>query len=103
RADELERRGELSLTLGAIPYHRERGSDPRGAGARAVLAVLQHCMLSGFYAAVLDLAHRSYALLDWDTQPEECRRVTAKLTMVRAAMGRPDEAGELYDHACMQT
>jgi len=103
RADELERRGELSLTLGAIPYHRERGSDPRGAGARAVLAALQHCMLSGFYDAVLDLAHRSYALLDWDTQPEECWRVTSKLTMALAAMGRPDEAGELYDHACMQT
>ena len=103
RADELERRGELSLTLGAIPYHRERGSDPRGAGVRAVLAALQHCMLSGFYDAVLDLAHRSYALLDWETQPEECWRVTSKLTMALAAMGRPDEAGELYDDACMQT
>jgi tetratricopeptide (TPR) repeat protein len=103
RADELERCGELSLTLGAIPYHRERGSDPGGAGARAVLAALQHCMLSGFYDAVLDLAHRSYALLDWETQPEECWRVTSKLTMALAAMGRPDEAGELYDDACTQT
>jgi tetratricopeptide (TPR) repeat protein len=103
RADELERRGELTLTLGAIPYHRERGSDPRGAGARAVLAALEHCMLSGFYDAVLDLAHRSYALLDWETEPEECWRVTSKLTMALAAMGRADEAGELYDHACTQT
>lgn len=103
RADELERRGDLSLTLGAIPYHRERGTDPRGAGARAVLAALQHCMLSGFYDAVLDLAHRSYALLDWATEPEECWRVTSMLTMALAAMGRPDEAAELYDHACMQT
>ena len=103
RADELERRGELSLTLGAIPYHRERGADPRGAGARAVLAALQHCMLSGYYDAVLDLAHRSYALLDWATQPEECWRVTSKLTMALAAMGRPDEASDLYDHACVQT
>ena len=103
RADELERRDELSLTLGAIPYHRERGADPRGAGAQAVLAALQHCMLSGYYDAVLDLAHRSYALLDWATQPEECWRVTSKLTMALAAMGRPDEAAELYDHACVQT
>ena len=60
-------------------------------------------MLSGFYDAVLDLAHRSYALLDWETQPEECWRVTSKLTMALAAMGRPDEAAELYDDACMQT
>ncbi len=96
-------RDELSLTLGAIPYHRERGADPRGAGARAVLAALQHCMLSGYYDAVLDLAHRAYALLDWATQPEECWRVTSKLTMALAAMGRPDEAAELYDHACVQT
>ena len=103
RADELEARGELSLTLGAIPYHRERGSDPRGAGAQAVLAALQHCMLYGYYDAVLDLAHRAYALLDWSEQPEECWRVTSKLTMALAAMGRPDEAAELYDHACVQT
>jgi tetratricopeptide (TPR) repeat protein len=103
RADELEARGERSLELGAIPYHRERGSDPRGAGAQAVLAALQHCMLSGFYDAVLDLAHRAYALLDWSEQPEECWRVTSKLTMALAAMGRPDEAAELYDHACVQT
>ena len=68
-----------------------------------MLAALQHCMLSGYYDAVLDLAHRAYALLDWTEQPEECWRVTSKLTMALAAMGRPDEAAELYDHACVQT
>ena len=60
-------------------------------------------MLSGFYEAVLDLARRSYALLDWDTQPEECWRVTSKLTMALGGVGRPGRGGELYDDACAQT
>jgi len=99
----LQARGERSLLLGAVPFHRERGSDRRGAGAQAVLVALQHCMLMGYYDAVVELAHRSYALLDWAEQPEECWRVTSKLTMAYAAMGRPDEADALYDQACMQT
>jgi len=103
RAARLEQRGELSLALGAVLLHRERGSDPRGAGAEALLAALQHCMLEGYYDAVLDLAHRCYAVLDWTEQPEECWRVTSKLTMALAAMGRADEAAALYDGACMQT
>jgi tetratricopeptide (TPR) repeat protein len=103
RAEWLERAGELSVRFGAVPFHRERGADPRGAGARAVLEALQHCMLMGFYDAVVDLANRSYALLDWTQQPEECWRVTSKLTMAHVATGRPDEAAALYDQACMQT
>ena len=47
--------------------------------------------------------HRSLALLDWDTQPEECWKVTSKLTTVLAAMGRADEAEALYDRACVST
>jgi hypothetical protein len=35
RAAELEARGEPSLAVGAIPYHREHGTDPSGGGARA--------------------------------------------------------------------
>jgi tetratricopeptide (TPR) repeat protein len=102
RADELEACGEASLRLGAIPFHRERGSDPEQARV-AVLHALQQCMLMGFYDAVEDLAARSLALLDWDAQPEECWKVTSKLTTVLAAMGRPDEAEELYDRACANT
>jgi tetratricopeptide (TPR) repeat protein len=60
-------------------------------------------MLMGFYDAVVDLANRGYALLDWTQQPEECWRVTSKLTMAHVATGRPDEAAALYDQACMQT
>ena len=103
RADALDARDELTLRVGAIAFHRERGSDPRGAGAQAVLFALQHCMLMGYYEAVVDLAHRSYALVDWASAPEECWRITSKLTMAFAAMGRADEAAAMYDEACRQT
>nr|BFE82250.1 hypothetical protein GCM10020093_048510 [Planobispora longispora] len=34
RAAELEATGEFALRLGAVPFHRERGTDPRGRGRR---------------------------------------------------------------------
>jgi tetratricopeptide (TPR) repeat protein len=103
RAGELEQRDELSLGLGSVPFHRERGADPEGAGAEALLAALQHCMLMGFYDGVIDLARRCYAVLDWETQPERCWLVTAKITMALAVQGRPDEAATLYDEGCAQS
>lgn len=103
RADELAARGEVTLGLGAVPFHRERGSDPEGAGAETLLAALQHCMLMGFHEAVIDLGRRCQAILHWDTRPEDCWRVTAKLAMALAVLGRPDEAAALYDDACAQT
>jgi tetratricopeptide (TPR) repeat protein len=103
RALELEGRNEASLRLGAIPFHRERGADPSGAGAAALLHALEHCMLNGFYPAVIDLARRSGAVLDWETRAEECWLVTAKISLALAALGRPDEALSLYDDACART
>jgi len=100
RADCLEARDEESLRLGAIPFHREHGSDPAGAGAGALLHALQHCMFMGFYDAVVDLAGRASKLLDWATQPDECWLTTAKATTALAALGRADEAELLYDEAC---
>ena len=35
RARDLEQGADSAATLGAIPYHRERGSDPAGAGSTA--------------------------------------------------------------------
>lgn len=103
RAAELEARDELSLRLGAIPFHRERGSDPAGAGADALATALEHCVLLGFYEAVIDLGRRSFALLDWDQQPERCWLVTAKMSTAFSVFDRPDEAAELYDAACAHT
>ena len=103
RAHELEGRDEASLRLGAIPFHREHGSDPRGAGAAALSAALEHCVLLGFYHAVLDLGARALALLDWAEDPKACWLVVAKVTTALTALGRPDEAAELYDDACAAT
>jgi len=103
RADDLEASGEQSLRLGAIPYHRERGTDPRGAGARALLDAIERCVLEGFYHAVIDFGPRCLAVLDWRTQDEDCWLVTAKVTTALTALNRPEEVEELYDRACAAT
>ena len=61
RADELEALGEQTLRLGAVPFHRERGSDP-AAAVRALRHALDHCAGLGFHAAAADLARRGLAL-----------------------------------------
>ena len=103
RADELATRDEMTLRVGAIPFHREHGANPRNDGAAALLTALEYCMLQGFYPAVIDLARRSYAVLDWATRPEDCWLVTAKITLALAALGRPDDALARYDDACAQS
>lgn len=99
RATELEALDEPSLGLGAIPFHREYGSSLAAATA-ALRTALEHCVLVGCYDAVLDLGTRSFAVLDWDTQPEECWLVTAKVCTALTALDRPDEAAQAYDEAC---
>jgi tetratricopeptide (TPR) repeat protein len=102
-ADELTARGEFSLHLGAIPFHREHGSDPRGAGADAVERALQYCVMQGCYESVIDFGRRVLALLDWDEEPERCWLATVKMCTALAALNRPDEAEELYDEACRRS
>ena len=58
RAEELARSTEFSLHLGAIPYHLEHGSDPAGAGAKALRAAMDHCQKTGLYQAAADLGLR---------------------------------------------
>lgn len=103
RAEELTARAELSLTLGAIPFHRERGTDPTGAGAESVERALLHCTLHGLYEAAVDLGRRAFALLDWEAQPERCWLVTVKMCTALAALDRPEEAEELYEDACRRS
>jgi len=103
RADKLEALNDPSLRLGAILYHREYGSDPRGLGAQRLLEAIEHCVLEGFYHAVIDLAPRCSAVLDWTTQAADCWLVTAKVTTALTALDRPDEADDHYDRACAAT
>lgn len=103
RAEALVDRGEVSLTLGAIPFHRERGSDPAGAGADALFAAVTHCSLMGFYDAVLQLGARCLTVLDWSTQTERCWIVTMKIALAHTVSDQPQEAAEAYDLACAAT
>ncbi len=99
RADELEAVGEASLRLGAIPFHRERGSDPSGRGAAALAEALNYCIDMGFYDATVDLGKRGRVVIDWQRQPDLYWTFTSKMTTSLAALGRPEEAHALYDEA----
>ena len=100
RADELEASGDDAARLGAIPHHRLRGTDPLGAGVAALLHAVEHCVLMGFYDAVIELGRTALDLLSWDERPEDCWLVVAKLATAYTALDRPDEAAALYDEAC---
>ncbi len=95
RAAELEARGDLSLRLGAIPYHRERGSDPEKAG-QALEEAVEICHGKGYYHATIELAERGRALIAWD-QPRRRFRLTADLAQSLAILDRAAEAEQLYD------
>ena len=95
RADDLAARGETSLELGAIAFHRERGSDPAGAGARALRRALEYCLDHGFYHATIDLGRRGRAVVDVDDL-DMYWAFTTKMTSSLAALGRAAEAEQLY-------
>lgn len=102
RAAELEATGEGSYRLGAVPFHREHGSDPRGAGVQALLVASDWCIENGFYDATVDLARRGLALVDPadadDTDPlTTWWPLTTKVTMSLAALDRAAEAMAMYD------
>jgi hypothetical protein len=62
RAARLEVLGEPSLRLGAIPFHRERGSAP-GAGVAALTYAVSQCFRSGWYDAAVEFGNRLRAML----------------------------------------
>ncbi len=99
RAAELAAAGEHSPRLGAIPYHREHGTDPSGAGTKALREGLDYCIDMGFYEATVDFGRRGRAAIDWQRQRELWWVFTTKMTTSLAALGRPAEAEELYDEA----
>jgi tetratricopeptide (TPR) repeat protein len=102
QADALEALGEASLRLGAIPFHRERGSDPSGRGAAALAEALNYCIDMGFYDATVDLGQRGRAVIDWQRQVDLYWTFTTKMTTSLAALGRPAAAHALYDEARAQ-
>ena len=99
RAEALEAAGERSHALGAIPYHREQGTDPLGKGVTALAHAMDHSMLLGFYHATLDMCRRGRALLDPERHPEFWWFFTGKMPTSLSALGRVDEAEAICDEA----
>ncbi len=99
RAAELAATGEFAPRLGAIPYHLERGSDPNGAGVRALAAAAGHCFAAGFHEAVADLGARGRRLASAGQDPHHWWLFTSLAAGSLAALGRGEQAEALYDEA----
>ena len=97
RAAELEAEADAAgLRLGAIPYHRERGDDPQGAGRRALRAALEHCVAAGYSSATVDFGVRGRAVSDpVDHQQDYCH-FSAKAASALIPLGRIAECAEIY-------
>ncbi|HCT75096.1 MAG TPA: hypothetical protein DGT23_00580 [Micromonosporaceae bacterium] len=91
RADELEALGEFSLWLGAIPYHRGRGSSP-SAARDAYRVALEHCMGEAFYDAGLWLAETLATIAD----PADHYWVQTQRADFLFLLGRPAEVEPIY-------
>lgn len=99
RAVQLEQQQQWSLHLGAIPYHRERGSSPAQLGAKALEEALDYCINIGYYEATVDFGYRGRAVIDWNTQFAYYWVFTTKATTSLAALTRAEEAEKLYIEA----
>ncbi len=97
RAAELEAREEPSLAFGALPWHRERGSDPGGAGVAALRHAQVHCRLFGFYHAAADLGMRGSRLVDRERDWTRWWPFVADTMVCLASAGRAEEAEALVE------
>jgi tetratricopeptide (TPR) repeat protein len=96
RAAELALDGDLSLRLGAIPYHLEHGADTANAGGAALLEAATYATGMGFWHAMLDYGPRGRAVVDPDTQRETYWNFSGKLASALTLVGRSAEAELLY-------
>ncbi|GGS69460.1 hypothetical protein GCM10010156_30270 [Planobispora rosea] len=98
RADELEAQGTIGARLGAIPYHRERGTDPRRA-VEALRFAVEWCLDSGYHHAVAELGLRALPLVDPETEPDLWWRFLHSTATALGSLRREDEAEALFDRA----
>jgi tetratricopeptide (TPR) repeat protein len=96
RADALTPGADRGLLLGAVPYHRELGSDPTGAGRAALRTALELCVAAGYSAATVDFGMRGRALCDPDADQEDYCHFTAKAASAMIAFGQVEECAQLY-------
>jgi tetratricopeptide (TPR) repeat protein len=103
RADELVARDEKSLTLGAIPYHREHGSDPAEAGKTALHLAQDYSVCMGFYDAVVELGNRCVALFSAAEDLRTWFLAMSKTALALAIMNRSGEAEVILDEIRFST
>ncbi|MGV9246134.1 tetratricopeptide repeat protein [Streptomyces sp. NPDC003710] len=96
RADSLEGTASWGVRMGAIAYHRERGSDQAGAGRTALLAAQRHAVATGFSAAVVDLGLRGRGVSDPGIHEHDYWEFTREAAAACIPIGRLDESMELY-------
>jgi tetratricopeptide (TPR) repeat protein len=99
RADELDALDQQSLRLGAIPYHREHGGDPAGAGVHALYAAMDHSLVLGFYDATVEYGERGIALVDPRQDERQWWMFAVELGLALSLLSRTREAERLYDEA----
>ncbi|WP_051967550.1 tetratricopeptide repeat protein [Kitasatospora mediocidica] len=97
RADELEQASpSRGVRVGALAYHREHGSDPMGAGRRALLAAQRSCVEVGFSAAVIDLGLRGRAVTDPEVDEHDFWEFTHQAASACIPVNRNSQSMELY-------
>jgi len=95
RADELADHPTRGVQIAALPFHRERGSDPTHASAAAVMTAIQLCTTVGFSEMVIELGERGRALIDPVEDPESYRKITNMLITEVLSFKRFEYAMEL--------
>lgn len=103
RAEALESRDRFSDRLGAVPYHREHGSDPAGSGAVALRAALDYCINMGFYHANIDFGERGRAVSVGPERNGRWLAFSTKMTTALAALDRPRDAENLFEEVRTRT
>jgi tetratricopeptide (TPR) repeat protein len=94
RAEEIAPNASWSLRVGALPYHREHGSDPRGAGSAALAHATQLCTEAGFSEMVVEFGYRGRALTE-ERDETTFRKLTIQVSSGLIPGGRLTEAMEL--------
>jgi tetratricopeptide (TPR) repeat protein len=98
RADELAALPGGGNPVGAIPYHREHGTDPAGAGAGALMSAMQFCVETGCSAAIVEYGRRGRAVVDPVAQRMDYCNFTLQVMYASVDMGELTESIEL----CME-
>ncbi|MCX3061360.1 tetratricopeptide repeat protein [Streptomyces beihaiensis] len=99
RAAELTAANEFTLRLGAVPYHLERGADPLGTAVPALWEAADHCMVNGFYDAVIELAQRGHLLIEGTDDIRLWWKFGRPLGLALSLLDRTQEAERVYEQA----